>query len=449
MEIPHRLGRLLVVLALIVALLASSIPVPAQAVDFTPGLFALDATNLIISGARALGVGPGDDPLAFNNLITDAKSALFDGVSPLVNVWLDYVNGGFRAFLSVDFLARLLGFFFDSGALDKSSAFSTSFSGTLGDYSWTASSSGANFYMAVCTFETSTNARFLFLTDTYRGRIELYQDGKYYTTYYPHTSAGSYYYSCPAISEANYDDVTSSSFPYLGHFQDGDAFAAFLSGFEPSSRVTSNLDLSLDSVSDSLSASAYSDWSSAAQTIDEQQYFPVSIPSLSDSSAISTQTQAQAQAGTVPDSVADEIIAGADVSPDVVTLTDIFTAVRSVGADIVAAVQAVPAAIAAFFEPPTIYDSDGNVLPAYHVSLKDFFPFCLPFDIYDLISALAADPVAPVFEWTIAVPRWGISQVIEVDLSEWDDIARLFRTFELASFVLGLALITREKFLRS
>lgn len=47
------------------------------------------------------------------------------------------------------------------------------------------------------------------------------------------------------------------------------------------------------------------------------------------------------------------------------------------------------------------------------------------------------------------MPRWGISHDIEIDLSEWDSIARLFRTFELAAFILGLALITREKFLRS
>lgn len=119
-----------------------------------------------------------------------------------------------------------------------------------------------------------------------------------------------------------------------------------------------------------------------------------------------------------------------------------ITAVRALGADIVAAVQAIPAAIADVFSPPAISDE-------YMISLSDFFPFCLPFDIYDLLSALAADPQAPVFEWTIAVPRWGISHDIEIDLSEWDDIARLFRTFELGAFVLGLALITRQKFLRS
>lgn len=141
------------------------------------------------------------------------------------------------------------------------------------------------------------------------------------------------------------------------------------------SSITPAAGLSVDSVSDSLSGSAYAQWTAGAITQEDQPFVPVSIPSVSDSAAIFGQTQAQAQAGTIPDAVVDEVIAGAEVDPDVVTLSDIFTAIRSLGSDVVEAIQAVPTAIAAFFEPPVIYDGNGNVIPAYQISLTDFFRF--------------------------------------------------------------------------
>lgn len=83
--------------------------------------------------------------------------------------------------------------------------------------------------------------------------------------------------------------------------------------------------------------------------------------------------------------------------------------------------------------------------------LGDVFPFCIPFDIYDFLSALAADPVAPSFTAELAFPdAVGGSQYVELDFDTptWNTLAQILRTMELLAFIVGLALITRSLFLR-
>lgn len=88
--------------------------------------------------------------------------------------------------------------------------------------------------------------------------------------------------------------------------------------------------------------------------------------------------------------------------------------------------------------PPTDYSMD----------LTEFFPFCLPFDLYEFFRLLSAEPEAPVFEWVIPVPQSEEEFCISVDLSAWDGVAKLFRTFVLLMFIVGLVKLTRDKFLR-
>lgn len=79
--------------------------------------------------------------------------------------------------------------------------------------------------------------------------------------------------------------------------------------------------------------------------------------------------------------------------------------------------------------------------------LPDVFPFCIPFDIYAFFECLAADPVAPSFTWRFYIP--GIcDEEIEIDLAVFDSAARILRTMELLLFIVGLAFVTRDKFLR-
>lgn len=79
--------------------------------------------------------------------------------------------------------------------------------------------------------------------------------------------------------------------------------------------------------------------------------------------------------------------------------------------------------------------------------LQNVFPFCIPFDIYNLLSAFAADPVAPAFNWRFYVPGI-VDEQISIDLSPFDTAAQVLRTVELLAFIVGLAMVTRERFLR-
>ena len=75
--------------------------------------------------------------------------------------------------------------------------------------------------------------------------------------------------------------------------------------------------------------------------------------------------------------------------------------------------------------------------------LQNVFPFCIPFDLYNFVACLAADPVAPSFTWRFYVP--GIcDESIEIDLSEFDAAAQILRTMELLLFCVGLAFVTRK-----
>lgn len=72
-------------------------------------------------------------------------------------------------------------------------------------------------------------------------------------------------------------------------------------------------------------------------------------------------------------------------------------------------------------------------------NLKDKFPFCIPFDIYDLVTGLVAEREAPVITCPVDVS----GHTVTVDLSEFDSVAELFRLLELILFIIGLAVGTR------
>ena len=75
--------------------------------------------------------------------------------------------------------------------------------------------------------------------------------------------------------------------------------------------------------------------------------------------------------------------------------------------------------------------------------LTEVFPFCIPFDIYALLSSLSAEPQTPVFTARFVVPGV-INQEFTIDLSPFNSVAQIVRTFELLAFIIGLALRTAE-----
>ena len=95
--------------------------------------------------------------------------------------------------------------------------------------------------------------------------------------------------------------------------------------------------------------------------------------------------------------------------------------------------------------PPSALD--GYILDG----LTDVFPFCLPFDFIDFIDVLSAEPQAPKFTLPIPVPdgKGGFNMDgIEVDFSQFDYLARIFRLGETLVFIVGLILVTRQKMIR-
>lgn len=88
----------------------------------------------------------------------------------------------------------------------------------------------------------------------------------------------------------------------------------------------------------------------------------------------------------------------------------------------------------------------------YKVNLVDFFPFCLPFDFYRAIALLNAEPQAPEFDFSLPV-GYKDGEVIweeyHISLDMFSPVAEVVRKFELLAFMLGLIVITRDKFIRS
>ncbi len=70
------------------------------------------------------------------------------------------------------------------------------------------------------------------------------------------------------------------------------------------------------------------------------------------------------------------------------------------------------------------------------------FPFCIPFDIIDLIRVFQAEPEAPRFEIPLKAEEYGIDYTLVLDLAPFESLAVIFRLFERIMFILGLAVLT-------
>lgn len=126
------------------------------------------------------------------------------------------------------------------------------------------------------------------------------------------------------------------------------------------------------------------------------------------------------------------------------TLADILAGVRAIPkaiadsvADAIAAVKAIPAEVAEATKAEVTTDLDGLSL-----DLKDFFPFCIPYDLYAFFGCLNAAPEAPVFELALPTPFGSYS--FTVDLSPYDPVAEICRRLQLLLFCIGLAFETRN-----
>lgn len=82
-------------------------------------------------------------------------------------------------------------------------------------------------------------------------------------------------------------------------------------------------------------------------------------------------------------------------------------------------------------------------------NLQNRFPFSIPWDIYNLVSGLAVERETPYINRDIYIPVVDMTYHIEYDLSDFDEIASLFRTLFLISFIIGLAWFSYDHFFGS
>lgn len=96
------------------------------------------------------------------------------------------------------------------------------------------------------------------------------------------------------------------------------------------------------------------------------------------------------------------------------------------------------------FPTVNLPDIDIPNLPSLNFSLGDLrnkFPFSLPFDIIAILNVLDGEPKAPHIEATVPIGKW-YTWEMDFDFSEFDNYARIFRTFEFIGFCIGLAVFT-------
>lgn len=81
--------------------------------------------------------------------------------------------------------------------------------------------------------------------------------------------------------------------------------------------------------------------------------------------------------------------------------------------------------------------------------LENVFPFCVPYDLVALYDCMKAEPEAPKIKipFPVGFQKGTLkvkTQEIEIDLSEFDTVAKVLRAMELLGFCVGLVLITRK-----
>lgn len=83
-------------------------------------------------------------------------------------------------------------------------------------------------------------------------------------------------------------------------------------------------------------------------------------------------------------------------------------------------------------------------LADYTIDLRNYFPFCIPWNLYDMITLLVADPVAPHVQYPFVIEPLNVNYTIDLDFSQFDSVAAVLRTMELLAAGIGLALMTKR-----
>lgn len=163
-------------------------------------------------------------------------------------------------------------------------------------------------------------------------------------------------------------------------------------------------------------------------------------------------------AGTVPMS---KVFADAKVTPYVVAdtatgavVTDLGVSATAAGVKAVGLTQelAVPKDLTTAATYPIKGKTWDPEMSKYKLPLFQYFPFCLPWDIYQVLAAFSADPVAPVFDVPVGKILSGVrsadvskaasvSAKIDFGDDNWSKVFEIIRILECAGIIVGLCLV--------
>ena len=190
-------------------------------------------------------------------------------------------------------------------------------------------------------------------------------------------------------------------------------------------------------------AEGYVQWAENSVADDTTVYYPVYVGTQEE---IADKTQEEMWAGGTSMEMEEEVSVGSlsdflaalksFLATKFAAVTTAVTSVTTWLSDILTAVTSIPAAIADFFTPSAELDT-------YTIGLRDFFPFCIPFDIYDMLNAFRADPVTPRWDLEFDFGELGTFP-FTVDFAPWDELAQIVRTFEVVLFCVGLAAASKK-----
>lgn len=122
-----------------------------------------------------------------------------------------------------------------------------------------------------------------------------------------------------------------------------------------------------------------------------------------------------------------------------VTATDIEGIIQGAVDRILAGTAAIAGSVE---QAGTAEEVTNPEIEPYKVALTSVFPFCIPFDIYNMVTMFVAEPEAPHAEWTFELPWSSQEYSVGWDLSDFDGVAQVCRSMELVLFAVGLAVIT-------
>lgn len=439
--------RIFISLLLILVLVINISPIKAHATGLVEGIAVapLPVSVKVVAAAAliCLGIMAVSESNAFDNAVDNFAKFLSETTSYVVDGMVNVFgvvgsDGLVRSYLPQGLLESGLGWAFSSGTVQSS------ISGHSARVGYTCYTGGvfspcADYLHFKINYIDSSNSN---IHKYFEGAIikntgNYYVDGKLHTASSAFVYEGNTYYIQYLMAVASWaPDAIKAGSASLGSISAMDGLDSIetacymlLDGAFDDSLISASSDLILGLIQAPIDGvafgdlEAYSAYAGGAISLpgiaddEEKLHLPVRIPGLEYNDDVITQTQEEAQTGVTD---LEFVFTGDDVVTDDTVIDTVVGAAQSV--------------IDHFTPSGTITD--------YSLDLTALFPFCIPFDVYNFLSVLRAEPVAPVFEFDLNL---GVASApICIDLSGWSDLASIVRALEVALFCIGLALKTKE-----